>query len=253
MLFTWLILAGAIFYLAPQNFSNKFQLAFANIFRFPLSMGGNTSLFSSTQQRIGDTVPRRQYEELQNRYYNLDKTLREQRLEFNRLYGLYNSYIGKNVEFILGNIIPANADLQRNDLTIRLKGTKDLAIGQFVMARNNSIIGRIVDILPQTGYAKVQLITDPDSKTPVKIGGIDKNYMMQGNGDGTARILNVKKEVTIKDNQQVFILDPPVIAGTISKLDKDYNAPLLWNVTVTPAWKAEELNEVAVIIMKPPQ
>ncbi|MEJ2650014.1 MAG: rod shape-determining protein MreC [Sedimentisphaerales bacterium] len=252
MLFTWLMLASSIFYLAPQNFSNKFQLAFAHIFSFPLSMGSNMSLSSSTQQRLDDTVPRKKYEELQNRYANLDKTLREQRLEFNRLYGLYNSYIGKNVEFILGNIIPATADRQRNELTIRLRGTSGLAIGQFVMARNNSIIGRIADILPQTGYAKVQLITNPDSKTPVKIDGLETNWMMQGNGDGTARILNVSTEVKIQNGQQVFILDPPVIIGTITTLDKDYNAPLLWNVTVTPAWKLKELDEVAVIIMKPP-
>jgi cell shape-determining protein MreC len=259
MLFTWLMLAGSIFYLAPQNFSNKFQLAFAHIFRFPLSMGGNVSLFSSTQQRVGDTVPRKQYEELQNRYANLDKMLIAQREKFNELYGLYNSYVGKNVDFILGNIIPATAEPKRNELTIRLGGTKDLAIGQFVMARNNSIIGRITDIFPQTGYAKVKLTTDPDSRIAVRIDGIDKNYMMQGNSDGTARILNVKNEVTIKDSQQVFILeepgflDSPMIAGTISKLGKDYNAPLLWDVTVTPAWKLEELDKVAVIIMKPPK
>ena len=257
MLFIWFMLTSGIFYLIPQSYSNKFQLAFAHVFSFPLSIGSNVSLSARTQQRISDTIPRRQYEELNNRYANLNQTLKKERDKFDRLYGLYNSYVGKNMDFVLGDIIPATADREHSELTINCSSTNGLEKGQFVLARDNSILGRITDISPQLGKAKVMLITDPESKIAVKIDGLNLKLQMQGNGDGTARIGKVSNEETIKDGKKVFVLDEtgfldaPMIVGTVSKHDRDYNAPLLWEITVTPSWKLEELDEVAIIVMKP--
>ncbi|MFC1781603.1 hypothetical protein ACFLZ8_05020, partial [Planctomycetota bacterium] len=52
MLFTWLMLAGFILFLAPQNLTNKFQFAFASVFRVPLKIGNSYSLSRTVQQNI---------------------------------------------------------------------------------------------------------------------------------------------------------------------------------------------------------
>jgi cell shape-determining protein MreC len=259
MLFIWCMLAGSILYLAPQNLSNKFQLAFAHVFSFPLSMGSNISLTARMQQRPNDTVPKKQYEELKNLYANLEQTLIQQRRELKRLSDL-NDFVGQNMDYIIGYIIPAAADRLHSELTIDCsRGTLGLEKGQFVLARDNSIIGRITDIFPQLGKAKVRLITDPDSKIPVKIDELDQSLQMQGNGNDTARIGMVSREKDIKEGQRVFalrqpgFLDAPMITGTVSKCKRDDKSPLLWDITVKPAWKLEELDEVAIIIMKPPK
>jgi cell shape-determining protein MreC len=255
MLFIWCMLASAIFYLIPQNYSNRFQLTFAHIFRFPLNASGNISTLARTQKQTDNTVPRSQYDTLRNKYANLEQTVIQQRLELKKLSNL-NSFVGENVNFILGYVIPASADLQRSELTIRCRGTEGLEKGQFVLARDNSIIGRITDIFPQLDTAKVRLITNPDSKIPVQIEDLNKG-ILQGSGDNTAKISNISTEKEIKVGQQVFVqrdpefLDASMIAGTVSKCKQDYKSPVVWDITVEPTWKPEELNEIAVIIMKP--
>jgi rod shape-determining protein MreC len=258
MLFIWCLLASIIFYLVPQNYSNKLQFAFAHVFSFPLSMESNVSLSASTQQRIGDTIPKKQYEALYNDYLNLQEQLRKQKEQFKSLDRLNNSVIEENIAFIMGHIIPAAAERQYSELIINCGTTTGLEQGQFVLARNNSILGKITDISPQLGKAKVRLITDPDSKIGAKLEGLNQNLQMQGNGDGTAKIGMVRRENKIKVGQKVFaleqpgFLDSPKIVGTVSKCKTDDKAPWLWEITVTPAWELEELNEVAIIVMNPP-
>ncbi|MBN1973619.1 MAG: hypothetical protein JW787_08260 [Sedimentisphaerales bacterium] len=255
MLFIWCMLASVIFYMIPQNSSNKLQLAFAHVFRVPLSASREISISAGAKQQHDDTVPKKQYDELKNRYANLEQQLIKQIKEFRRLSDL-NSYVGQNVDYILGDVIPAAADNQHSELTIKCRGTTGLEKGQFVLARNNSIIGRITDIFPQLGTAKVRLITNPDSNTAVQIDGLNKKLYMQGNGDNTAKISMVPKEQDIRIGQQVFALSQPgfidsdMIIGTISRFKQDDKAPLLWDITVKPAWELEELNEIAVIISK---
>ena len=259
MLFIWCILASVILYLVPQNYSNKLQFTFAHIFSFPLSMESNVSLSASTQQKIGDTIPKKQYDALNNSYVNLQQQLLAQQEKFRQLDKLNNSVIGQNIAFIMGNIIPAAADRQYSELTINCDTTTGLKKEQFVLARNNSILGRITDISTQLGKAKVRLITDPDSKIRAKIDGLEQNLQMQGNGDGTAKIGMVSREKKIKIGQKVFalpqpgFLDSPMIVGTVTKCKTDDKAPLLWEITVAPAWQLEELDEIAIIVMKPPK
>ena len=253
------MLAGGIFYMVPQNYSNKFQLAFAHIFSFPLGISSNVSVLSRTQQNAGDTVPMKEYITLQNKYADLEQNLLQQRRELRRLAGLYNNYVGQNVQFIYGYIIPASSDLQNSELTIECRGTNGMEKGQFVLARDNSIIGRVTDVFPQIGKAKVRLITDSESKIAVKIDGLNLDLLMQGNGDNSAKIGKVSREEKIKEGQKVFALrvpdylDSPMIVGTISKCRTDDKQPLLWEITVKPSWELEELKEVAIIIMKPPK
>ena len=262
LLFISFLISSGFLYLIPQNYSNKFQLAFAYVFRFPLGMTSNVSVLARVQERPNDIVSRKEYEALRNNYLNLEQMLKTQREKFNKLTGLYNSYIGKDMVFVMGNIIQAAADIQNSESTINCRGTYGLEKGQFVLGENNSIIGTITDISPQLGKAKLKLITDIDSKIAVKIEGWDQKLQMQGNGDGTAKIRMVSKEQKIEVGQNVFaldqagLLDSPMIVGTVGKISKrepDAMAPLLWEIIVKPAWELKQLNEVAIIVMKPPQ
>lgn len=238
----------------PQNYSNRFQLAFAHVFRLPLSTIKNVSLSNITRDKRNETVPKKQYDELENRYNNLEQTLIKERQNLKRLTEL-NSFVGQNYDYILGDVI--TADKQHNELTIECRGTAGIEKGQFVLARDNSIIGRITDIYPQLRTAKVKLITDPDLKIAVQIDGLDKNLVMQGNSDNTAKIGTISKEQEMKTGQKVFALRQPgfldanMIVGAVSQFKPDDKQPLLWDITVKPSWEIQELNEIAVIVKKP--
>ena len=254
MLFTWLMLAGFILYLSPQSVTKKFQLTFANFFRIPLSIGGNMPILS-TQQQLKEMVPRDKFIELENHYASLVQNRNQLLQEFEKLSALYKNYAGQNVDFILGYIIPATADRSQNELTIKYRASKGLATGQFVLA-HNSIIGRITEIFPQIGTAKVRLITDPTSQIAVNVAGLNK--IMQGQGNNSAKILNVSKKNKIEVGQDVFttkeqeFLPAPMIVGKISQYKTDDKEPLLLDITVKPAWDLEQLEDVAIIIVNPP-
>ena len=256
MLFIWLMLAGSILYLSPQSVTQKFQLTFAHIFNVPLNIGGSIPILG-TQQQIKDMVPRDKFIELENHCANLEQARRQLEEEFKKLYGLYNNYVGQNVEFILGNVIPATADRTQNELTIEYRGTKGLATGQFVVA-HNSIIGRITEILPQFGKAKVRLFTDPASQIAVKVAGLNQ-VLMQGRGNNSAKILNVSTKNKIEVGQDVYairepgFLPAPMIVGKVTQCKIDDNEPLLWDITVMPAWNLDQLDDVAIIIVNPPK
>ena len=248
MLFTWFMLAGFILYLSPQSVTKKFQLTFSHIFNVPLNIGGSIPILGA-QQQLKEI-------ELENHLANLEKTVIQQRQEFQKLYGLYNNYVGQNVEFILGYVIPATADRTQNELTIECRGSKGLATGQFVVA-HNSIIGRITETLPQLGKAKVRLFTNPSSQIAVEIAGLNK-VIMQGRGDNTAKILNVPKKNKIEVGQNVFaireeFLPAPMIIGKVTQCKTDDRNPLLWDITVKPAWNLDQLDDVAIIIVHPPK
>ena len=253
MLFTWFMLTGFIFLFAPQNFTNKFQLAFVHIFRWPLSIGGNMVMTAQTQQPFSGTDNRNV-----NKYRNFIATLKEQlaqqQKDFDRLYGLYNTYIWEGANFALADVITATVEGNRNELTVACRKTNGLAKGQFVLG-DESIVGTISDVSSRT--ASVKLFTDPTSRIAVKIGELDIKKWMQGNGNKTAKIPLVSIEHEIREGDNVFarkkakFLDAPVIIGRVAQLKRDDKDPLFWDITVKPACDIEQLEDVAIIIMNP--
>jgi cell shape-determining protein MreC len=251
MLFTWFGLSGLILLFAPQDLTGKFQLGFVRIFRWPLSMGGDLALTANTQQQFQDVVPRRDYDKLLNHIDNLQETLRQQREKFEKIHGLYNTYVWEGTNYVVADVITPNIDSSSNELTIHYLRNPGLAKGQFVLGEN-SIIGTISDVSSRT--ARVKLFTDPTSGIHVKIGDLNVPRMMQGNGDNSAKIPLLRTEHKIKTGDKVRaqkceFLGAPVIIGRVAEIKEDHENPLLWDITVKPACDIEKLEDVAVIIM----
>ena len=254
MLFTYLLLAGFIFLFAPQNLTNKFQLAFARIFRWPLSIGRGISLSARTQQAAGDLVDRREYNKLQNHLANITQQWLQERQKAEKLSGLRSRLPLEGAKLVSADVITGSVNGPQNGLIIN-RGQKDgLARGQFVLG-DNSIIGNISDVSSHT--ARVKLATDSSSNIAVRIAKLDIDRLMEGSGNNSAkiRLLSIKHKVRTGDNvyacKKPGLLDTPMIIATVAQCRRDGQNPSLWDITVKPACDIEKLNEVAVIIMNP--
>lgn len=265
-MFTWFVLSGLILLFAPQDLTGKFQLGFVRIFRWPLSMGGDLALTANMQQPFQDAVSRRDYEKLLNHIDNLQETLRQQREKYEKVKS-YNTYVWEGTDYVVADVITTNIKGSGNEMTVNYRGKAGLTKGQFVLG-DNSIIGTISDV--SSGAARVKLFTDLTSRIPVRIGELNFDRMMHGNGDNTAKIPQVpaKYQIKIKIGQSVLalannrksgfldtpatigrFLDAAVIIGRVAKVEKSRKDPLLLDITVRPACDIEKLEDVAVIIM----
>lgn len=254
MLLTYFMLGGLILLFAPQDLTGKVQLGFESVFRWPLSIGRGFALSTTTDERLGDTVSRRELNRWQNHAYNLEARLRQQEEKFKTLSDLYDKYDAwEGVDFALAKVITANVKGARNELTINYSKGAHLVKDQFVLG-DNSIIGTIADA--SAGTAHVRLFTNPKSRIPVKIGVLGVPMWLWGSGDNSARIPHVPTKHKIEAGDDVFASDAgtmflhaPVIIGKVARCVESRKDPLLWDITVKPVCDIENLEGVAVIIM----
>lgn len=250
MLFTWFTLAGLIFLFAPQGLTNKFQFAFARIFRWPLSVGRNISLAARTQQPTN--APDNKEDRYQNYIADLEAKLKQEHQKVEELSGLRNRLPLEGAKLMLADVITATTDRLHSELTINCGADEGLARGQFVLA-DNSIIGTISETSSRT--ARVRLFTDPTSKIAIKIGKLNIERIMQGSGKDSAKIQLLQMEHKVKTGDIVYaskkagFLDAPMIIGKVAQCKRDDENPSLWDITVKPVCDIEKLTSVAVIII----
>lgn len=248
MLFTWFMLAGFIFLLGPQNLTNKFQFAFAHIFRWPLSIGRTITLSARTQPQLTDVVSRRKYDQLQNYLANLTEELNQERQKVEELSRLRNRRPLEGAGLMVAEVITASTE----GLIINRGQNDGLQKGQFVLG-DNSIIGTISDVSPRT--AKVELITKTTSNIAVEIGGLKTVIRGDGKNSAKVQLVSIKHKIKIGDNvyacKKPGLLDAPMIIGTVAQCKTADENPLLWDITVKPACDIQKLTEAAVIIMNP--
>ncbi len=250
MSFVLLMLVGLIFLFAPQTLTNKFQLAFARIFRWPLGISRDLSLFVPTRQPL--VVSRREFDKLQNHLDNVSEELFQEHKKVEKLSGLRIRFPWEGAKFVLADVITGYVDELQSELIINRGQDDGLSVGQFVLG-DNSIIGIISSADSRT--ARVRLFTDPKSSVPVKIPGADVTRVMQGTGNSSAVIRMIKQKVKIGDNifaaKKPGFLDTPTVIGKVVQCKMNNESPLLWDITVKPVCDIEKLNDVAVIIMNP--
>jgi len=253
MLFTWFMLAGLIFLFAPQNLTNKFQLAFTRTFRWPLSIGRNISLAARIQQPSNAPANNKEAQ-YQNYIVNLEAKLKQEHQKVEELSGLRNRLPLEGAKLMLADVITSSIDRLHSELTINRGAEDGLAKGQFVLA-DNSIIGTISETSSRT--ARLKLFTDPTSKIAIKVGKLNVERVMQGNGNDSAKIQLLQMEHKVKVGDGIYAskkagsLDAPMIIGKVAQCKRDDQNPSLWDITVKPACDIERLTSVAVIIINP--
>ena len=255
MIFTWFMMAGVILLFAPSDLTNKFQFAFARIFRLPLSIGKNISLSTQAHHPLEDVVSRREYNKLQNHLSYLTEELAQKQKKIEKLSGLRDRFSAlEGSDIVVADVIKTSINGLQSELIVNRGHEDGICKGQFVLG-DNSIVGRISDVSAQT--AKVKLVTDPGSNIAVKVTGLNVDMLMRGNGNNLANIQLQKMERNIKIGDTIFaqktrgFLCTPMKVGTVTQCDRDEDNPLLWEIIVGPACDLEKLNDVAVIVMDP--
>ena len=259
VLFISLMLTGLIFLFAPQRLTGKFQFAFVRVFCWPLSVSRDISLsasglMASAEGAPADVVSRTRYNKLHNRLANVTEWLKQERQKVETLSGLRNRPAWKGVNFVLADIITSTIDGLHSELIINRGKEDGLAIDQFVLA-NECIIGTICKV--DTRTARVRLITDPASKIAVKIEGLNKDRILQGSGEDSAKVKLLPTKYKVEIGKVVYaqkkpgFLSTPVIVGTVAQCESNKDNPLLWDITVKPACDIETLTDVSVIVMNP--
>lgn len=247
MLFAWCMLGGLIFLFAPDNLTNRCQLAFARLFHWPLSFGRSISLSAKPSRSSGNDFTAIE-NQLNIHIANLQERLFATEEKLKQLSGLYDVYHWGNTRFVIADVTRGSTD----ELVINYGAMDGIAVGQFVLG-DNSIIGKISAVARRT--AKVSLITKPDCKIEVRISRLGIKKIMQGGGNNTAKIRMVSTEKKIKKGDKVFFrpkagfLSVPIIVGTITDYKEDDDYPLLWDITVTGVCDIEQLDNVAVIVI----
>ena len=80
---------------------------------------------------------------------------------------------------------------------------------------------------------------------------------MDGNGKNACKVPLVSREFDIKMGDTVYaspaqgFLETPIVIGQVSYIALDQKSPTLWDITVTPVYKVNDLRDVAVIVMIP--
>lgn len=249
MVFIWLLLAGICVFFMPRRLTDNFRFAFMRVFREPLAICANLVNLSSSRQP--QTVDLHKYIRLRNHLANNIQWLREERQKVETLSGIRGGSAWAGVSFVLADIITSFVYGPQSEFIINRGKNDGLSEGQFVLGEH-SILGTIASL--DSHNARVRLLTNTEATIPVKIGELDVQAIMQGSGNGMARVvmLPIKHKVKVGDivyaQKKPGFLDVPMITGIVAQCKADEKNPLLWDLAVRPACDMETLHSVTVIV-----
>lgn len=252
MLLVWLTLAGFILLLTPHKITSRFQGAFTHAFRFPLRLGRSITLSARVAKTPAYTSQRSE-EQYENHIANLAAELENKNQQIEAFAKIrYGQQALAGAALVMADVITANLGGSRNELLINRGQDDALQLGQFVLGEN-CIVGTVSQVWAR--QAKVRLISDSASRLAVTIAGLQNPVWMFGAGDGEAVIRWAKVEPKIGEivlaQKQPGFLDCPMIAGRVSRCDRNDQNALLWDVKVRPACDVQMLPSVTVIVMNP--
>lgn len=249
MLFTWFLLAGFILLLSPRNLTSKFQAVFSHVFRWPLSIGRSISL-SSRSHRSPEELFRHQESLYQNHIANLEAQLGQAYEEIKRLSGMRNRLPLEGVKLLPAGVITASVTGPHSSITINRGENDGIAQGQFVLG-DNSIVGVISEIWPH--QARCKLITNTSFCMVARIKELTTPFLMQGDGNGTAKIRLSKFHADVGTNviaeRKTGFLELPMLVGKVADCQKNAENPLLYDITIEPVCSIADLTDVAVLIV----
>jgi cell shape-determining protein MreC len=253
--FICLFLLGFIFLLIPQNITARLNFAFVDIFNFFLNIGSSAVYEQNPANSKSSPyfVPRHEYNKLWVAYTNLQAQLAEQKKQIEELGKVRMTEPDPATGLILAKIV----NRRKHEFIINRGAADGLAAGQYVLG-DNAVIGCIEQT--SADISSVKLITSSSCKLPIKISAPDVDVYFNGTliGDDKegAKVPNVPKKYKIRDGYCIYaapkagFLPSPRIIGRISRCEIDQSNPLLWDITVSPAYNFDNLTDVAVIILK---
>jgi cell shape-determining protein MreC len=236
------------------------QLTYAHVFHWPLTLGRSVALVSQQTTTPPRNVSPQDYEELlkayrgaRNQSANLQAELQETSKQLALLTKLQAKPGLSHMQMIPAKITM----LVQDELTIGQGRDSGVAIGQYVLSLteagpdndNQCVIG-VVSAVDAKG-AKVKLITDPKSHLLVRIGKL--SMVMEGRGDGTAKIRLVPTSHAIRAGDLVYAqakpgaLGAPMIVAEVAQCKRDAETPHVWDITVRPACDLAALTDVVVL------
>jgi cell shape-determining protein MreC len=278
MLFTWGMVVGLVFLFAvPQKASDRMQLTYARVFRWPLAAGHGLTLAArpvATPQGVTAEEYKNQ-QQIQTLVANLQAKLRETERKNQVLTNLRGAIGSETTPTLLALIISRN---DQGELFIIGGKDQGLAVGQFVMSPGDqdvvdpsaSIIGTISSVDAKT--AKVRLVTAPvdpkapidpktsvDTRVAVSIGNLGIRVFLEGRGQNKAKVLLVKADYLSKiaKGDPVYVqksqgLEAPVLVGRIAQCLRSRDDPMFLDITVEPVCDVASLREVAVVVAPVP-
>jgi len=264
-MFSWCMLGALICLCLPQDITGRLHLAFRGLYKFTPSFGRSIAPLAAvapTAVPAGqDDEQLRRYQQLEvennqieNHLANVSAELAAEHDKVERLSEMRVRFPG------LGGAGFVNADMiagfKANDNRIVInRGEADgIRKGQYALS-NNSVIGLVQETQSRT--AVVKLVTDKDSSVAVEIAGSKAVRVMKGTGKGFARIGMVPNKKHVNKGDAVYtyknpgLLDVPIIVGKVAECKPDDDNPLLWDITVKPVVKIEELSGITIVVMNP--
>lgn len=254
-LFISLFLLGCILLLLPQNVTSRVNFAFIDIFGYFLNMGSSATHNRQPQSSSPDFVTRHDYNRLWVAFSNLQKDFFEQKKQMEELGKVRLTEPDPSTGLVLAKVVS-----RKDRQFIINRGSADgLKAGQYVLG-DNAVIGVIEQV--STDISSVQLITSSACKLPIKISAPDINTYfngtMQGNDKKGAMISNIPQKYKIKAGFNVYaaeksgFLRSMRIIGRISKCTAGEKNPVVWDITVEPAYDFNNITDVAVIVLNQP-
>ena len=255
-LFTTLFFLSLILFFLPQNITKNLNFFFIELFKPLLSIGGEKKTYifrpSNPEEQY---ISRAEYNSLWTAYKNIEADLQTLADEYQTLANYRTIVPEAGTALVPASVIT----FEPSKYLIINRGLEHgIEKGQFVMGLE-SIIGIVSEVSPAT--ARIDLITNKNHITPVRIWRTgSKKYIsgnMAGTGLGRCSIGLISRENDIRVGDAVYaapkpgVLNSPRIIGEVSHLWPDTDNPLLWDIKVTPLYSAEEFEDVAVIIMNP--
>ena len=143
--------------------------------------------------------------------------------------------------------VPATVLFSGNYLLIAVGEKDTIKVGQSVVIFDN-FLGKISKVNPRT--AVVRLPSDPQSKTPVKIGLSSGLVSGQFNSSMSLDRIAVNEEIAVNDivlTSGEGDLEPNLIVGKVGDVQK-IESDLFQKITVVPVVNFHELTTVFVII-----
>ena len=168
---------------------------------------------------------------------------------FERLQGLLDLQSTYNLQSTAARIVGQSSDAWTDTVTID-KGSLDGLAVNMPVANAAGVIGQIIEVGPNS--ATVRLVTDEQSGVSAMIQDTRAQGMVQGQADGTLRMLYVSVDSDVQEGDIIItsglggVFPKGLPLGTVASVTKSSN-DVYYTIIVNPASRTENNEEVLVI------